>query len=342
MSAAESLIAALRASDRRRIPLDGIWTLFYEQNPRLRGHPTARRELWSILGTLVESRALRLPRGGSLYDRVQEPPLPRWVELPPPLDAERAIDRASRTAWHPNLEFVRTLPRLADEELEALLAIQRWLPKATDHEPLLTVRERSLRIFGDDKRLERLSEGRLFSNERLTFQMLRCRQVHVPFVLRDFGTGNAALVIENKDTYYSACEARACVESSSVRWIIFGSGKALFKSIYSLLDWPQPPKRLLYFGDLDRAGLEIATGVASIVATLDSLPPLACAESLYRIVIDRASAEAIAPLTSSPHKELEWLAPNLRTAVSSLLAANGRWPQEWVTAPDFVEWLPDA
>lgn len=99
---------------------------------------------------------------------LQRPPLPRWVRLPRSAGGPTPQERAAQIPWHPKLRFARRLPRLTEGELWALLRCQRFLSQMTQEEPILTARERSLRLFDDEKRLDALSRGQLFEPGRLS------------------------------------------------------------------------------------------------------------------------------------------------------------------------------
>src|SRR5438105_1999563 len=65
--------------------------------------------------------------------------------------------------------------------------------------------ERSLDLFGDEKRLDVLRRNRrLFAPGRLSLEMLRARLFAPPFAYRRIGQGGVALVLENVATYHSA------------------------------------------------------------------------------------------------------------------------------------------
>jgi len=342
---AEHLLRALDGgrSQSRRVRLPRIWSAFFDCAPHLRGHPDARSELSRHLTALAAEGSLRLPRGARLYDRAQLPPLPQWIELAAGVSSPSARARAAEIAWHPALAFVPRLPRLAERELEDLRRIQAFLAEGDDG-PILTARERSLRVFDDDKRLEEITRGPLFRNGRLSYALLRCRPVPLPFVFRDFDDGDEALVIENKDTFFSACQARRSLPRSSVRWIVFGHGNAIHASIESMLEWTELPRRLIYFGDVDRRGLEIARGLAPIIRSMDRLPLLESAIALYERLFASAS-QSRRRLTGGRCRDEDaraiasWLPTHLAKLALPVLLSASRLPQEWVTESDFRECL---
>lgn len=342
---AEELLRALDGArgQARRVRLPRVWSAFFDCAPHLRGHPDARAELCRHLNALAEGGRLRLPKSARLYDRAQLPPLPTWVELDGEAASPSARARAAEIAWHPALAFVRRLPRLGQRELEDLLRVQQFLAEGVDG-PVLTARERSLRLFDDEKRLEEIARGPLFRDGRLSFALLRCRPVTLPFVFRDFGAGDRALVIENKDTFFSACRARGALPRSSVRWIVFGHGNAIHASIESMLEWTALPGQILYFGDVDRRGLEIARGLDAIVRALGRLPALECAVPLYERLFANA-VQSKRPLAGGrctdgeARATVSWLPTHLAERAVPVLSAATRLPQEWVTESDFRDYF---
>lgn len=344
---AESLLSEVqRFGPGRRVLLKDVWAAFQRARPYLGGSVHARTELFEALNELANSGAVRLPRQNSCYDSVQQPPLPKWIQLSAVAPTVRPRERAAQVAWHPALGFVTKLEQLSDCELDELLAIQAFL--RDNPEPFsVTVRERSFELFGNEKRLEDLAKGRLFALGRLSLSLLRCAEVRTPCVYRDLGSGTDALIIENKDTFHSACEAvQRLGGHSPVRWVVFGSGNAILTTLESLNDFPTRPERAWYFGDIDATGLEIAVQVVQLARTWN--PPLAveCAAPLYRSLVERAMKRGLGLSGSAIPRSraealAEWLPPEIRSAAMDLLVRGGSWPQEAVTSPLLERGLQD-
>jgi hypothetical protein len=349
VDAAAKLLEALRAraGRRRRLDLDAIWGAFTDACPHLTGRAAVRLELRQALDALAAAGALRLPRDERRFDAVQRPPLPRWIELAPPDPGEDVRALARGTAWHPALAFVTGLRTLSRSELEALRAVQRFLAALGATDPVLTVRERSLLLFGDEKRLEALARGRLFGPGRLSYELLRAREVHPPFVHRDLGHGDVALILENKDTFCSAVAAGASLGAAArVRWVIYGGGNAILQTWPSMTEWAARPARALYFGDLDTDGLEILWQLGARREQWPELPPVAPCEALYRRLIARAAPLGLAlagrPCDPERAARLAGLFGGpVRTEAARLLERGGRWPQEAVTERDLREVLSE-
>jgi hypothetical protein len=344
-SAADRLLVKLqeRARRRRRVTLDTIWSAFHEACPQQQGRVEARSELCHLLEELEQGARLRRPLSPRLYDELQRPALPRWVELTAGPEAADVRAEARLVPWHPALAFVNGLRSLARRELDALRVVQRFLAETPDA-PVLTVRERSLVLFRDEKRLEALAGGRLFGPGRLSHALLRAREVHPPFVFRDLGAGSGdeALIVENKDTFASAADAlRALGGAGRIRWVAFGAGNAILQSLPSLLEWEARPARVRYFGDIDTDGVEILWQLCAAHHRWPTLPPIAACEPLYARLVERATALGVElkgrPCTADRAKKLSGIfGPSLREAVAGVLLRGARWPQEAVTAADIA------
>jgi hypothetical protein len=345
----QRLLVELQAEGRgKRVSLERVREVFHRLHPHLLGSVSARNELAEVVHQLAASGVVTLPKSRRLYDDAQAPALPRWIQLGSEPAGPSPLRRASEVAWCPELCFVLQMEHLTQGELRDLLRIQDFL-RTGRVAGMVTARERSLELFGDEKRLEHLAEGRLFGAGRLSFDLLRCGLVYPPFPFVDLGgNGRALLILENKDTFHSACRAvEALAGRTSVRWVAYGGGTSIEASLQSVKGWAERPEELLYFGDLDADGLEIAVSVTAAARGWE--PPLVvrCAGALYEHLVTRAKAmrvdlrgRAIPPDAAATLAE--WLPPALRADVTSLLVAGGRWPQEAVTRAHMEERLRDV
>ena len=139
----------------------------------------------------------------------------------------------------------------------------------------INIKERSLQIFGDEKRLDALRTTTLFREDRLTLRALRCYAVSEPLAWeRGPNTAGSILVIENACTWDTYCRWNR--EAGFFSGIVYGGGNRFMDSVSRLRDvfseigGDQP---ILYFGDLDPQGLRIPR-VASKAAVKAGLPPV--------------------------------------------------------------------
>ncbi|WP_344419085.1 hypothetical protein [Pseudonocardia ailaonensis] len=185
--------------------------------------------------------------------------------------------------------------------------------------------ERSLHLLGDEKLLDRMLTGRLFTRGGLSTELLRTRQVGRPVTTGTIGPGPVTLIVENVATYDSLSRTLPRDGSGAVGRLVFGQGNDLRSALAALAAEPVPPRDLRYFGDLDPAGVRIPTRSVTVAAGL-GLPPLEPAARLYALLLD----VGIPQPGRKADVDLSWLPGDLRPRVAALFAAGERLAQEWV------------
>ena len=188
--------------------------------------------------TLADAGELILPSDATAkarranYDWRCTPALPLFVtavRAPPP----RPPALRREHAWHPDLAFLAAERRL--DKPEIWLAIDAWLKRSGDGTDVVSIRERSFEIFHDEKQLDAALGYKFFRTGAITLRRLRCEEVPEPLAARFCRTARwrSALVIENKDTFRSACLINA--ELRLFAAVIFGEGDAFPKRAPDLL-----------------------------------------------------------------------------------------------------------
>jgi hypothetical protein len=309
----------LWASSRRRVGIDQVRDLLLEVEPHLAHAPARRARLRELVDELAADAVVRLPRGRAQYDRVEQPPLPRFVVVAAPAPVRSRPDAATHP-WPPELRWAATLrPALRADEMEVLEAVRAFLAQAGGG-PFVPVQERSLQLFGDEKRLGKLAGQRLFEPGRLTLSMLRCREVHPPFVHARISDRPVLLVLENSATYDTLC--RLLDGTGPVGAVAYGAGKHFILSVAAAGQLNPVPGRILYFGDIDPDGLMIPER-ASETAAAHGLPPVEPAGALYALLLAGQPGDGADPRTS-------WLPEALRGPAAALLRHGQRLAQEHV------------
>jgi hypothetical protein len=267
--------------ERVRIGIEAYTAAFLVVEPALITSPERRTRLAAAIAELIEAGVIKPSR---VVDRSELPPLPRFVVL-----LERAADppvgrEAAAYAWRPELAWAARLP-LHRSEFDALRAIQAFLRDRGTDDLVIPTGERSLEVFGDEKRLDKLRRNRrLFAPARLSLEMLGAHLHAPPFAYRRVGAGPVALVLENVATYRSVLAT--IPPGSPVGLVIFGGGGSFSASVCYLAELAEEgPAALIteirYFGDLDRRGLEIPIAADS-VAREAGLPAVRPAVRLCR------------------------------------------------------------
>ena len=323
----DALTAGLRAAGRARVYLSDIEQVCATADASLMSSPDRRARIGAALSGLAAAGVVTLPARAS-WDRTRKPPLPKFVTVVRERDeSPRRLSRRD-VAWVPELAWAADA-RLDARAVADLRAAQAFLVAGGARRPIVPMRERSLEVFGDEKRIEVLLDGQLFREGRLTLRLMRCRRVHAPFVFRSLGAGPWALVVENHDTYWSLGESLS--GSGPVGTLIYGSGNHFQASVRFLADLPAVPERVLYFGDVDARGLSIPA-VADRVASACGLPVVEPAEGLYRLLFALGTPGPATKAESSPVAERlsAWLPLEFRVRARELLTSGQRLAQEAV------------
>ena len=212
----------LRAFGKRRIRLQELRVALLRARPDTVDAPNLRQLLLDALRELQNRCALDLPGQG--WDTSGMPALPRTVRL---LDMPELQRNRTALAWLPALAFAaeeRHPVRRADLE-----AINAFLLSARGREVVaVPTRERSLQIFGDEKRLDKIRKGKpgLYDG-RISLDDLRCYPVAPPLPWeqpRSVADGKPVLVLENYHSYESF--RRWNREAACYAAIAYGGGNA--------------------------------------------------------------------------------------------------------------------
>lgn len=237
-----------------------------------------------LIQTAVDQGICRLPRNVRARDRLDPTGLPLFIALNR-FAAPRPIVIPPGYAWQPLLGFA--VEERSRRRLECLKAINEWLKRGPDLTTVVPIKERSLRIFENEKRLDRLRGGsqRLFGG-RLTLADLGCRIFPLPLPFEmgpPCARGRPVLIIENQDTWYSFCTwDELTSQYSCVAYAGGGHRKGLAydEGFLDELLHRAGAGELKYFGDLDPTGISIAAGVARLRSGR-GVVPLVPAVELY-------------------------------------------------------------
>jgi hypothetical protein len=328
-SRAQRLGKALAGERAATVRIDRLWELFAQSSPDVAREPAKRQLLVDALSELETAGLLSVPKGRGSWDRTGHPPLPRFVRRSIERVPSSAASDRLRYPWVPALSWAAS-ERVTASQRDALTAVNAWLARHPQPPEPLPHRERSLEIFGNEKRLDELLTTPLFAKGKLTLDLLCAYVVHPPFVWRAVSSavGSELLVIENHSTFDSVCRALehhvAAGTSCPFRFVAYGAGNAFEASVTYIADLNPVPDRVRYFGDLDSEGAAIpARASARAIAT--HLPAIEPHLGLYRLLFAHGTPQP----ASLPAVRTTWLG-ELQPQVDALFASGHRLAQEWV------------
>ena len=313
-----------RAGKRKRLLAVECDDALLEAAPQLQADPNRRRRLLDLLSTLRD--------GGRIdwsvsQDTSVRPPLPSFITLTEHAgDLERATPLTS-VPWRPELEWAYEL-RVSPAEHELLAIVNAYRRDRTDGEPI-PHRERSLLLFGDEKRIDRLVRSRLFEPQRLSLDLLDCYWAAPPIAVQAVGDGRDIVVSENAASFHTLVRVLA----GQVGAVAYGAGGAFVQSIAGFAD--TTIGRLLYIGDLDVDGVAIPQR-AAVTAEHFAIPMPEPLVEQWQLLVDAAGehGQPATPVPTEVATELcAWFGDtDLAKDIQRLLEAGVRVPQEALTA----------
>jgi Uncharacterized protein conserved in bacteria C-term(DUF2220) len=327
--------AALKQAADGRVTIDlaTIWQCFHATRPELKNEVTSRQRLAADLRALSESEVISLPASKSSFDRTALPVLPRFIRLlEKPVVPEAQFDHRT-FPWSLPMSFVAGLARLPNPRIAQRLNDffrGNWSSRIP-----VPIKERSYEIFGNEKMLERVLDGQLGYEGRLTMETLRCYCVPLVPVHRVFARGVNVIIIENEATFDSV--SRWNIEHGAFRMVIYGRGREAEKMADFLFNEVQTNSGIIYyFGDIDRLGICIPYRLSRMLERKGGCG-ISPAASCYRLLLQQSPAaitmvdvedEVDDPPDSEWIAALDWLPVDTRTQTKVLLEADRRVAQE--------------
>lgn len=298
--------------------------------PQYRNNPEQRSHLWKLLEHLASKDLVTLPSKKGKSWRTGNPSLPDWVSIG--TDSKKGSSIIPETyAWHPKVASF--IDELIFSQRETAYLISEYLkqhPSKGDFEISIPRRERSLKIFGDEKKLDQLSKKGLLLSGNLSLSDLGCHDVGWPMphqLPRVPCPGKPFLIIENHHTYDSFCRWNDDV--GAYAGIGYGAGDA-FSTVETdhieTIISPTKASEIHYFGDIDPKGISIPTRVSEARVEKNLLPILP-AVHLYQWLLDNGTQRDLSK-KRLPRTTEKWLPEKLDNHIKVLFSKQKWIPQE--------------
>ncbi len=180
--------------------------------------------------------------------------------------------------WIAELAFLREAR--VNISFAELLPLNEFIKHKAAMREIVPIKERSLQIFGDEKRLDLLLSSALFREGRLDIKRdLRCEVIGVPLAWKRgpvLGVHQPLIVLENAATWHSYC--RWNVDRGHFSAVVYGDGNRFADGVRYLADIFAELgglRRVFYFGDLDPQGLLIPqeASTRALAAGLPAVEP---------------------------------------------------------------------
>ena len=308
----------------KRIQLGDLRRCWNAVYPDLAHQPNRAELLLDVLEALRREGVIEFPKQPSSFDRLVNPPLPKFVrrvrqdEKPPQEDW-------TRVSWQPELGF---WTELKPQELAWAKKLNDWLCRRRGKFLSVPLRERSLEIFGDEKFLDsRVRNGALFSG-RLSLAAIGAFFVAPPLAYRTSGTpALPILLVENHHTYWSLANWNTHTHRYSA--VAYGVGNAVTSQSSSKSNaveqavYECQASGVLYFGDLDPEGVEIPLRLNA-----NSSIKVEPAVDLYRFVLEHGTRRSGVKRKDSDTKSAKQWLPQLSDALCAMWDEDCWIPQE--------------
>lgn len=316
-------LARLQASPRKQIQLDELKRQYFSLYPDIQNSPERSGRLLAELRALEGQGHITLPAAAS-WERLGSPPLPTFVRLVREKAATPLVDYKD-VAWVPELGFWHLLN---PGQLVAAKCINDFLLLRRGSLRRVPIKERSLQIFGDEKRLDGMKTGDTLFQGRLSLATLGTFQVPLPLPYRQADApGQPVLVVENHNSFWSFGEWNHDVRKYAA--VVYGSGEAFRLTGAALGQVLREVDGIgaLYLGDLDVKGVRIPAEFNA--APRGDSPPVQPASELYTwLLANGLRREKSECSDGTLVQAATWLGVELGEKVHAMWQ-EGRWiPQE--------------
>ncbi|NOQ14483.1 MAG: hypothetical protein GQ583_08425 [Methyloprofundus sp.] len=329
MKNAENFINSLNQGKGKKKDFDTIMKAHIQVFPEYKNQAEQSKHLRELLDYLASIEKIQLPSPKGKSWRDGNPKLPIWVNI----IITKSISTSIPTdyAWHPKLAFF--VDSLNIKQKEAAFSISEYFINETNRgkfDFLIPRRERSLKIFNDEKKLDKLSnKGKLLSGN-LSLEDLGCYDVGWPMPYKQPPKpcpNKPFLIIENHHTFTSFSKWNE--KSQHYSGIGYGAGEA-FSSLESdrIEDIVEPlnASEIHYFGDIDPKGINIPTRVSKARVEKD-LSPILPAINLYKWLLKNGIQRPI--LQGKQQKYIPgWFPASLEKKINQLFSEGWWFPQE--------------
>lgn len=245
-------LAAIATSSKKKVFLDELKRNFYALHPAVLNSPDRSSRLLAALRELEQQGAIRLPASGS-WEKLGNPPLPQFVTLI--REVEQDTYDYSHEPWVPEFGF---WPQLRGSQLSDAKTINDWLLRHRGTFQQVPIKERSLEIFGDEKRLDALRSGSTLFAGRMPLAVIGAFHVSPPLPYRLAQTeSTCVLVVENHNSFWSFGEWNQ--SSKRYRAVVYGAGNGFAGAAEALVQvlHEVQGQDIEYLGDLDPKGMRI-------------------------------------------------------------------------------------
>lgn len=213
----------------------------------------------------------------------------------------------------------------------------------------LSINERSFQIFGDEKFLNSAEGKTLLNKNHISLHMLNVYKTPEPFIyyINPYTNSKNALIIENKDTWYTMkriLKDYGSICGIDIKALIYGEGRKIQNSFaYMEEDDTTDIHDILtfyYFGDIDASGIDIFYKLKNTYKKYDICPFEPGYEYLYenRHLKRKKEMKNITRIPSYEIMPFKFLGDEARVELMNLCNQDYIIPQEIMNHDVLTNW----
>lgn len=328
---------------KKTIPEDIYLKVFKTEFPESFYPETNYNHLLELFESLVNQHKIRLPKSKEHWIQNMNPPIPRWIILQDkPKEVIKKIWKSY--TWLPELSWVSRVSRLSKEKLSDLIKLNEFFRELKGQRIVesdyLPIKERSIAIFDDEKKLDNFLGWNRFT-QNISLDQLGCYKTQHPFPSKVCWRANSqrTIIIENRDTFDSFWKCNNSLENPPYKNIIYGHGKAIEDWILWIKDFDPKIESIEYFGDLDQEGLNIPRRISQKLIQNSFSITINMALPFYKrlIALHREKYDYEVPVKIKPRKSLSFLPAKDQIYMELIFQQNDRIPQELLNKNEIME-----
>ncbi|WP_371801690.1 Wadjet anti-phage system protein JetD domain-containing protein [Candidatus Lokiarchaeum ossiferum] len=214
-------------------------------------------KLHDFLNIMEEKKKIRFPKAEDKWFHFHGVEFPEEIILISPKSS--TFTKWKTHPWHPILAKLATVERMSKIVFEEMLILEEFLQKNPNPNYSISEKERSLQIFGDEKRLGILNRT-IGKNSKIDLiKISHSYSTFEPLTGYHFPKANESkiLFVENRDAFFNLSLISSFLDHPPYAHIYYGQGLNFLSIIETLPYMHSRDEKIEYFGDIDPTGFYI-------------------------------------------------------------------------------------
>lgn len=302
---------------------NNVFLAYLDTFPKEKYNAGREASLSALLSEMESLGIISLPsKTGPGWKKLPYHSEPLWIRV----IREKKEKLNNSIAWHPKMRWGAEIN--SHSEYDNAKKVNEYFKRKGRENFLVSINERSLDIFGDEKKLSRMLVNNTLFGGKITLSDLSCYYESNPIIFQLFDRGDKqkVIIIENLASYQSFCRWNR--NYNQYCCVIYGGGGALYASHLSIEDIGLYARQYEYVGDIDPSGISIPSKINR--ARLErGLPSIVPNTYLYeRMALGDNWAASSDVFTSDYDGSVNWLPNSIKDIAIKNMNNKLRVPQE--------------